>query len=77
MSIGWRDMVSTAEMGVQTMNKQSANKVTKIDTIDKSKHLSAAPANKDELSEQELEKASGGAIDTYMQFKDYKDTFIP
>lgn len=58
------------------MNKQSENKATKIDKIDKSKKTSAAPI-KDELSEQELEKASGGAIDTYMQFKDYKDTFIP
>ena len=72
MSIGWRDMVSTAEMGVQTMNKQSANKATKIDTIDKSKHISAAPANKDELSEQELEKASGG---TFLRF-DFKSVFV-
>jgi hypothetical protein len=44
------------------MTKQSGNKVTKTDTIDKSKQTSAAPteAVKDELSEQELEKASGG-----------------
>ena len=52
-------MVPTAEMGVQAMNKQSENKVTKTDTTDKSKRPSAAPT-KDELSEQELEKASAG-----------------
>jgi hypothetical protein len=57
------------------MNKQSGNKVTKTDTIDKSEKPSAAPT-KDDLSEQELEKASGGAFDTYMQFKDDKGTFI-
>jgi len=44
------------------MTDQSENKVTKTDTIDKSKQPSAAPTKplKDELSEQELEKASGG-----------------
>ena len=41
------------------MTKQSENKVTKTDTIDKSKQAPAAPT-KDELGEQELEKASGG-----------------
>jgi hypothetical protein len=48
--------------GVKSMKKQSENKATKTDTIDKSKQPSAAPtkAVKDELSEQELEKASGG-----------------
>jgi hypothetical protein len=50
-------------MGVKTMTEQSENKVTKTDTIDKSKQTSAAPTEpvKDELSEAELEKASGGA----------------
>jgi hypothetical protein len=47
-------------MGVQTMNKQSDNKVTKGDTIDKSKQPSVAPT-KDELNEQELNKVAGGA----------------
>ena len=49
------------------MNKQSENKVAITNTIDKSKPA-AAPTKpvKDELSEQELEKASGGAIDAYM-----------
>jgi len=41
------------------MTKQSENKMTKTDTIDKSKQPSVAPT-KDELNEQELEKASGG-----------------
>lgn len=43
------------------MTEQSENKVTKTDTIDKSKQ-SAAPTKpvKDEFSDQELEKASGG-----------------
>ncbi len=41
------------------MTKQSKNKVTKTETIDKSKQPPAAPT-KDELGEQELEKASGG-----------------
>jgi hypothetical protein len=61
-------------MGVQTMSKQSGNKVTKTDTINKSKQPTAATANvvKDELSEQELDKASGGAIDAYIYFKDQK-----
>jgi hypothetical protein len=49
------------------MNKQSENKATKIDKIDKSKKPSAAPT-KDELSEQALEEASGGAIDSFMTF---------
>jgi hypothetical protein len=60
-------MVSTAGMGVQTMNKQSGNKATITNAIDKSKKPSAAPT-KDELHEQELEKALGGAIDSYMTF---------
>ena len=44
------------------MTEQSENKVTKTDTIDKSKRPPAALTKpvKDELSEQELEKASGG-----------------
>lgn len=37
-------MVSTAEMGVQTMNEQSENKAT----------------SKDEINEQDLDKVSGG-----------------
>ena len=43
------------------MTEQSENKVTKTDTIDKSKPT-AAPTKgvKGELSEQELEKATGG-----------------
>ncbi len=43
------------------MPEQSENKPTKTDTIDKSKQPDAPtkPA-KDELSETELEKASGG-----------------
>lgn len=41
------------------MDKQPENRVTKTDTIDKSKETSAA-TTKDELSVQELEKASGG-----------------
>ena len=41
------------------MTKQSENKMTKTDTIDKSKKPSAAPT-KDVLNEQELDKASGG-----------------
>ena len=47
---------------VKTMTKQSENKVTKTDAIDKSKQPPAALTKpvKDELSEQELEKASGG-----------------
>ena len=49
------------------MNKQSGNKATKIDNIDKSQKPSVAPT-KNDLSEQELEKASGGAIDSYMTF---------
>ena len=43
------------------MTEKAENKVTSTTTIDKSKQ-SAAPTKpvKDELSEQELEKASGG-----------------
>jgi hypothetical protein len=51
------------------MTKQSENKATITNTIDKSNKPSAAPTNKDELSEQELDKASGGAIDSFMTFK--------
>ena len=46
------------------MNKQPEDKATntnKIYRTDKSKQPPVAPA-KDQLSEQELEKASGGAI---------------
>jgi hypothetical protein len=52
------------------MNKPSENKVTKTNTIDKSKQTSAAPTNptKNELSEQELDKATGGAVDMYKSF---------
>jgi hypothetical protein len=51
------------------MTKQSENnKMTKTDTIDKSRQPSAAPT-KDELNEQELEKASGGAIDAYLAIR--------
>ncbi len=53
------------------MSKQSEDRATKIDKIDKSKKPSATPTNKDELSEQELDKASGGAIDSFMYFQDY------
>ena len=45
------------------MTEQSENKAAKTDNIiDKSKQPAAAPTKpaKDELSEQELEKASGG-----------------
>jgi hypothetical protein len=69
-------MVSTAEMGVLAMKKQSGNKAAITNTIDKSKKPSAAPTNKDELSEQELDKASGGAIDSYMTFTTYDDKFL-
>ncbi len=54
------------------MTDESENKVTKTDNpIDKSKQPSAAPTKpaKDELSETELEKASGGAFDTFITFK--------
>jgi hypothetical protein len=50
------------------MNKQSENKAAKTGTIDKSKKPSAAPT-KDELSEQELDKASGGAVDAFIWFQ--------
>ena len=58
------------------MKKQSENKTTITNTIDKSKKPSAAPTNKDELSEQELDKASGGAIDSYMYFQDYDKKWL-
>ena len=63
-------MVSTAEMGVQTMTEQSENKVTTTDTIDKSKQPPAAltkPVKDEQLSEQELEKASGGGGRTWIE----------
>jgi hypothetical protein len=46
-------------MGVQTMNMPSDDKATITNKIDKSKRPSSAPT-KDELSEQVLEKVSGG-----------------
>ena len=50
------------------MNKQSENKATITNTIDKSKRPSVDPTKpvKDELNEQELDKAAGGAIDAYI-----------
>jgi hypothetical protein len=60
-------------MGVQTMNKQSENKVTKTDTIDKSKQRFVTPT-KDELNEQELEKASGGG-GAFLRF-DFKSVSV-
>ncbi len=46
------------------MNKPSEDKATITNTIDKSKKPSAAPTKpvKGELSEQELDKASGGSF---------------
>jgi hypothetical protein len=46
-------------MGVQKMNKRSDDKATITNKVDKSKRPSSAPT-KDELTEQVLEKASGG-----------------
>jgi hypothetical protein len=62
-------------MGVQTMNKPSKDKATITSTIDKSKLPSAAPTKPgtDELSEQELDKASGGAFDTYILLQGEKN----
>jgi hypothetical protein len=48
-------MVSTAEMGVQTMNKPSENKAT----ITKDDQNKAKPT-KGELNEQDLSNVSGG-----------------
>jgi hypothetical protein len=45
-------------MGAQAMNKQSENKATQ----------NRPKFANDELNEQELEKASGGAFDTYIVF---------
>ena len=50
-------MVSTAEVGVQPMNKPSEDKATPVKG-DQNK----AKITKDELSEQELQKASGGSF---------------
>lgn len=47
-------------MGVKTMSDRSGNKLTKADTNDKSKQPPATKPVEGELSEQELEKASGG-----------------
>ncbi len=41
------------------MTEPSENKVTKTDTIDKSRQSSVAPT-KEELNKKELDKASGG-----------------
>jgi hypothetical protein len=43
------------------MPEQSENKASKTDTIDKSKQPATTSSADRELSEQELEKASGGA----------------
>jgi hypothetical protein len=48
-------------VGVQTMSDQSVNKMTKTDTIDKSNQPPATKPVEGELSEQELEKVSGGS----------------
>ena len=48
-------MVSTAEMGVQTMTEKSENKTTSL----QGEQNKLKPA-KDELSEQDLNKVAGG-----------------
>jgi len=55
------------------MNKRSENKATITNTIDKSEQTSLASA-KDELSEQELEKASGGGGE-FLRF-DFKSVSV-
>jgi|HubBroStandDraft_1064217.scaffolds.fasta_scaffold769300_1 hypothetical protein len=63
-------------MGMQTMNKQSENKVTITNTIDKSKQSSTASTKlvKDELNEQELDQASGGLGNAGSGFSIFKKT---
>jgi hypothetical protein len=52
-------MVSTAEMGVPAMKKQSENKTTITNTINKPEQNSVI-SRKDGLSEQDLENVTGG-----------------
>jgi hypothetical protein len=60
-------------MGVQTMNKPSDDKATITNKIDKSKRASSCPT-RDELSEQVLEKASGGG-GAFLRF-DFKSVSV-
>jgi hypothetical protein len=57
-------------MGVKTMTEQSENTAKKTTTIDKStpvqdEQRKSKPVQQGELSEQELEKASGGCKGTH------------
>jgi hypothetical protein len=55
-----RDGVDLPLTVVQTMPEQSENKATNTDKIDKTKQPPTTKPAEGELSEQELEKASGG-----------------